>query len=103
MVIDLSTGQIGWAEDEEDTSQKTPIKTNSTNATAYYPYGYPGAPGYYPAYPYSPPPYYYYQEDEGWLSKLFPFLKKKKKVPYQTQVIHVNPGNSTSQSNWSWK
>ncbi len=103
LVIDLSTGQIGWAEDEEENSkQKNISRTNATaNATFY---GYPGAPGYYPVYPYSPPPYYYYQEeDEGWLSKLFPFLKKKKKKSYQTQVIHVNPENSTSQSNWNWK
>ncbi len=100
LVIDLSTGQVGWAEDEDSETKNAPRVNATGNATLY---GYPGAPGYYPVYPYSPPPYYYYQQDEGWLSKLFPFLKKKKKKTYQTQVIHVNPGNSTSQSNWTWK
>ncbi|QER42868.1 hypothetical protein F1847_08985 [Thermodesulfobacterium sp. TA1] len=94
LVIDVTKGTVGWAEDEE--TKRKPSSSNQTNATSGYPAPYPG---YYPGtpyYPYSPPPYYYYQEeDEGILSKFlsqFPFIKERKeKTPqfYQTQVIQM--------------
>ena len=84
LVIDLSKGTIGWAEDEEE-------KNKNNNATVMTPNYLPMYPPQ-PYYPYSPPPYYYYsQEDEGILSKLWshiwPFGEKKKPKYYSTQVL----------------
>ena len=109
LVIDISKGTIGWAEDEEE-------KKNKENATApNYPPIYPPQPYY----PYSPPPYYYYQEDEGILSKLWsriwPFGEKEKTPKYSTQVIPAPQIKNSKQSSssqitstnkenpWSWK
>lgn len=107
LVIDISKGTIGWAEDEEE-------KKNKENATATVP-NYPPQPYY----PYSPPPYYYYQEDEGILSKLWsriwPFGGKEKTPKYSTQVIPApqiktpkqsssSQTTSTNKENpWSWE
>lgn len=84
LVIDLSKGTIGWAEDEE----KKKKASNATALTPDYPPFYPPQPYY----PYSPPPYYYYsQEDEGVFSKLWrhiwPFGEKEKPKTYSTQVV----------------
>jgi len=88
LVIDLSKGTIGWAEDEEE-------KNKNTNATAMVP-NYPPMYPPQPYYPYSPPPYYYYyQEDEGVLSKLWshlwPFGEKEKTPRYYTTQIAPAP------------
>ncbi|WP_028841471.1 hypothetical protein [Thermodesulfobacterium hveragerdense] len=94
LVIDVTKGTVGWAEDEE-TNRKS-SSSNQTNATSGLTAPYPGYYGGVPYYPYSASPYYYYQEEEdGILSKFlsqFPFIKEKKeKAPqgYQTQVIQV--------------
>jgi len=84
LVIDLSTGTIGWAEEEKEKNN------NATAVTPNYPPMYPPQPYY----PYSPPPYtyYYYSEDEGILSKIWsriwPFGEKEKTPKYYSpQVI----------------
>lgn len=87
LVIDLSKGTIGWAEDEEENKNNN----SNNNATAMVP-NYPPMYPPQPYYPYSPPPYYYYsQEDEGILSKLWsrvwPFGEKEKPRYYSTQVL----------------
>ncbi|HBT03322.1 MAG TPA: hypothetical protein DIT22_07855 [Thermodesulfobacterium commune] len=93
LVIDVTKGTVGWADDEE-TKRKT-SSSNQTNATSGLPAPYLGYYGGVPYYPYSASPYYYYQEEEGIFSKFlsqFPFIKEKKeKAPqgYQTQVIQV--------------
>ncbi|PMP67461.1 MAG: hypothetical protein C0190_03205 [Thermodesulfobacterium geofontis] len=87
LVIDISKGTIGWAEDEE--------KSKNNNATAITP-NYPPMYPPQPYYPYSPPPYYYYyQEDEGILSKLWshiwPFGEKEKTPKYYTTQVLPAP------------
>jgi len=94
LVIDISKGTIGWAEEEKE-------KKNKENATATVP-NYPPIYPPQPYYPYSPPPYYYYQEDEGILSKLWsriwPFGGKEKTPKYSTQVIPASQAYQFSQS-----
>lgn len=101
LVIDLSKGIIGWAEDEDEEE-----KNKNTNATAMAP-NYPPMYPPQPYYPYSPPPYYYYyQEDEGVLSKLWsriwPFGEKENTPKYYTTQVAPAPQpytNSQPQSN----
>jgi TolB-like protein len=94
LVLDLSKGTIGWAEDEEE-------KNKNANATAMAP-NYPPMYPPQPYYPYSPPPYYYYhQEDEGVLSKLWsriwPFGEKENTPKYYTQVAPAPQPYTSSQ------
>ncbi len=77
LVIDLSKGVIGWAENKKE--------KGTTNATTKMPKSssmYPPQPYY----SYSPPPYYYYKKDEGFFSRLWshiwPFGRKKKTSKY---------------------
>jgi len=86
LVIDLSTGTIGWAkEEEEEDKNKNQTVSNYPN----YPPVYPPQPYY----SYSPPPTYYYysQEEEGFFSKIWsriwPFGEKEKPAMHPTQVI----------------
>lgn len=91
LVIDVTRGTIGWAEEEQEKQRNEKKQTSRDNATLPQ-YGYYPPQPYYP---YSPPPYYYYHEEEGILSKIlsqFPFFKERKKNNpqfYQPQVIPV--------------
>lgn len=98
LVIDLTTGTIGWAEEEKEKNN------NATAVTPNYPPMYPPQPYY----PYSPPPYtYYYSEDKGILSKLWsriwPFGEREKTPKYySSQVIpapSTQPQTGTYQPN----
>ncbi|RLG11642.1 hypothetical protein DRN73_04865 [Candidatus Pacearchaeota archaeon] len=92
LVIDLSKGVIGWAEEEkkEEKNKKNEENKNVNNSTSQFLYPF------YPLssrYSYSLPPYYYYyqdKEDEGFLSKLWSHIwpfGKKEKPKYKTQVL----------------
>lgn len=92
LVIDVTRGTVGWAEDEQERQKDKKGNFTQGNATMpQYPYYYPPQPYF----SYSPPPYYYYQEEEGILSKILgqiPFFKERKRATpqyYQTQVINV--------------